>query len=186
MLPHCYYSASYLIALFCPVGDTSSPYADCYPTAPRLLCGWSGDWNGLPVALRLTSALFLSGLKTTLFDGSVDQALRGKHYRLVVRCILLWREALIQQRLRDILGNEELSDGIKKNLNILRQALTEAQEFLQKAHCYLEDDDGVKELTNRVYDKPGTDIVDFWISFMEMPDLLVQNIDSCHARNGSE
>jgi len=32
LLLHCYYSASYLIALFCP-------NADCYPTAPSLLCG---------------------------------------------------------------------------------------------------------------------------------------------------
>jgi len=39
MLLHCYYSASYLIALFCPGGVTGPPYADCYPTAPSLLCG---------------------------------------------------------------------------------------------------------------------------------------------------
>src|SRR6218665_2669749 len=45
-------------------------------TVIRQRCAFSvagpTDWNGLPVALRLTpvahSALFLSGLKTTLFD----------------------------------------------------------------------------------------------------------------------
>jgi hypothetical protein len=33
---------------------------------------------------------------------------------------------------------------------------------------------------------PGTDMGDFWVSFLEMSDPLVQSIDACHARNGSE
>src|SRR6218665_3431097 len=36
-----YYSASCLIALFCPGGVAGPPNADCYPTVPSLLCGWS-------------------------------------------------------------------------------------------------------------------------------------------------
>ena len=33
--------------LFCAGGVTSPPYTDCYPTAPRLLCGWSDglEWS---------------------------------------------------------------------------------------------------------------------------------------------
>src|SRR6218665_468659 len=47
VLPHCYYCAAYLIALFCAGGVTSPPFTDCYPTAPRLLCGWSDglEWS---------------------------------------------------------------------------------------------------------------------------------------------
>ena len=133
-----------------------------------------------------------SGIADTLVTagvvvaGSVDQALRGKHYRWGVRCIVLWREALIQQRLRDILEHEELSEDIKVNLDTLRNALTETQEAVQAAHIDLEDDDDIKELINKVYEKPGTDMGDFWVSFMEMSDPLVQSIDACHARNGSE
>src|SRR6218665_2431786 len=41
LLLHCYYSVSYLIALFCPGGVAGPPNADCYPTAPSLLCCWS-------------------------------------------------------------------------------------------------------------------------------------------------
>ncbi|KAI4832260.1 hypothetical protein KUCAC02_015238, partial [Chaenocephalus aceratus] len=63
-------------------------------------------------------------------------------------------EVLIQQRL-------------KENLNTLRNALTDTREALQAAHSNLEDDDGMKELITRVYEKPGTDMGDFWISFME-------------------
>src|SRR6218665_3936053 len=47
LLLHCYYSASYLITLFCPGGVAGPPNADCYPTAQSLLCGWSDglEWS---------------------------------------------------------------------------------------------------------------------------------------------
>ena len=91
-------------------------------------------------------------------EGSVDQALRGKHYRRGVRCIQLWREALIHKRLTYILEHEELSDDIKKNLDVLRNALTETQDALWKAHSDLENDAEMQQLINRVYEKPGTDM----------------------------
>jgi|SRR6218665_160630 len=43
LLLHGYYSAPYLIALFCPGGVAGPPNADCYPTAPRIPCGLSDD-----------------------------------------------------------------------------------------------------------------------------------------------
>ncbi|KAI9532547.1 hypothetical protein NQZ68_031249 [Dissostichus eleginoides] len=98
----------------------------------------------------------------------------------------IMREVLIQQRLTNILEHEELSENIKENLNTLCNALTDTREALEAAHSNLEDNDGMKELITRVYEKPGRDMGDFWISFMEMSDPLVQNIDACHARNGSE
>ncbi|MES9879868.1 MAG: hypothetical protein ABW185_03205, partial [Sedimenticola sp.] len=50
-----------------------------------------------------------SGMADTLVtsgvvvEGSVEHALRGKHYRRGVRCIMLWREVLIHTRLREAL-----------------------------------------------------------------------------------
>ena len=35
-----------------------------------------------------------------IVDGSVDQALHGKHYQPGVRCIMLMREALIHLRIK--------------------------------------------------------------------------------------
>ncbi|KAL8608807.1 hypothetical protein ACOMHN_059489 [Nucella lapillus] len=133
-----------------------------------------------------------SGMSDTLVtagvivDGSVDQALRRKHYRRGVRCIMLWREALIHQRLKDILEHEELSEAVKEKLDIVRNALTETQEAIHEAHGDLEKDDNMKDMIKSVYEKPGTDMGDFWISFMEMTDPLAQNLDACHARNGPE
>ena len=47
LLLHCYYSVSYLIALFCPGGVAGPPKADCYLTAPSFLYGWSDglEWS---------------------------------------------------------------------------------------------------------------------------------------------
>ncbi len=35
-------------------------------------------------------------------------------------------------------------------------------------------------------EKTGIDMVDFWLTFLEMPDILLQNIDACHSNNVSE
>ncbi|KAL8608663.1 hypothetical protein ACOMHN_002892 [Nucella lapillus] len=105
---------------------------------------------------------------------------------ICVRCIMLWREALIHQRLKDILEHEELSEAVKEKLDIVRNALTETQKAIHEAHGDLEEDDNMKDMIKSVYEKPGTDMGYFWISFMEMTDPLAQNLDACHARNGPE
>ncbi|KAL8573120.1 hypothetical protein ACOMHN_027380 [Nucella lapillus] len=99
---------------------------------------------------------------------------------------MLWREALIHQRLKDILEHEELSEAVKEKLGIVRNALTETQEAIHEAHGDLQEDDNMKDMIKSVYEKPGTDMGDFWISFMEMIDPLAQNLDACHASNGPE
>src|SRR6218665_563685 len=73
LLFHCYYSASYLNALFCPGGVTGPTYADCFPTAPSFLCGWFDSLGWSPGctasdASGLLCSISLSGLKTILFD----------------------------------------------------------------------------------------------------------------------
>jgi hypothetical protein len=92
----------------------------------------------------------------------------------------------MQKRLTYILEHDELSDDIKKNLDSLRNAFAETQDALWKAHSDLENDADMQQLIKRVYEKPGTDMGDFWVSFVKMSDSLVQSIDACHARNGSK
>ena len=41
-------------------------------------------------------------------------------------------------------------------------------------------------MVRRIYEPTGTDMGDFWISFLEMTDVLIQNIHACHVRNLSE
>ena len=75
-----------------------------------------------------------------IVEGSVEQALRGKHYRRGVGCIMLMREALIQSRIKDKLAVKQLSILMKHHLDTLRQTLKESQENLTDAHRNLEND----------------------------------------------
>ena len=68
-------------------------------------------------------------------------------------------------------------------LQILRSALKESQDKLRSAHNCLEEDEGLNEIVRLVYKPTGTDMGDYWISFLEMTDLLIQNIHACHVRN---
>ena len=140
------------------------------------VCKW---FKGSGIAETLVAA-------RVVVEGSVDHALRGKHDNRGIQYILLWRETLICARLKKVLGQMELSAATRSSLDILRNALTETQEALQKAHSDLQEDDDIKELINKVYGKPGSDMGNIWLSFLEMADPLVQNINACHARNGPE
>jgi len=89
LLLHCYYSASYLITLFCPAELLVPRTRTVIRQRRAFSVAGPTAWNGLPVALRLTSvthsALFLSSLKTTLSDrgwaGSAPDYLEGALYK---------------------------------------------------------------------------------------------------------
>ena len=121
-----------------------------------------------------------------IVEGSVDQALRGKHYRRGLRCIMLWREALIHKRLQKVLGRKDLSDDTIDKLNVLKRALGESKVILAEAYGDLVDDEIILELVHAVYETPGTDMGNFWLSFMEMSDILLQNVHACHVGDLTE
>ena len=133
-----------------------------------------------------------SGMADTLVSagvivgGSVDQALKGTHYRRGVRCILLWREVLIHLRIQVIMENKTLSDTAKQALRVLRSPLEHTQNTCAEAYSELESLQEIKDIVEAAYEKPGTDMGDFWSSFLEMSDPLVQNIHSCHAQSYTE
>src|SRR6218665_3242944 len=68
LLPHCCYSTSYLIALFCARAVTGPRTRTVIRQRRTFSVAGPTAWNGLPVALRLTpvshSSLFLSGLES--------------------------------------------------------------------------------------------------------------------------
>ena len=116
-------------------------------------------------------------------EGSVDHALRGKHYRRGLRCILLMREALLHKRIETVLEFGVLSKETRENLVILHNSTTKELNALQKAQFELENSKDITKLVQRVYQMVETDMGDFWISFLEMTDPLVQCIDALHSQN---
>jgi hypothetical protein len=55
-------------------------------------------------------------------------------------------------------------------LHTLREALKETQERLAAAHTSLETNEDLKAITEHVYESNGTDMGDFWLSFLEITD----------------
>ena len=98
-------------------------------------------------------------------EGSVDQALRGKHYRGAIRYIMLLREALIHSRLGDIIQVKGVSDQMETLMETLRSRSTESKERVKTAHETLEDDRDLLEIVSKVYEANETDMGDCWLSF---------------------
>ena len=61
--------------------------------------------------------IYLAG--SVIAGGSVVQALRGKHYRRGLRCILLMREVLIHIRIGRIRRQNDFSETDIENINVL-------------------------------------------------------------------
>ena len=71
---------------------------------------------------------------------------------------MLWREVLIHKRLTIILNDKPLSEetmGHENNSEILM-------------------------LVDGVYESPNTDMGSYWMSFIDMSDILLQNVHACH------
>ena len=88
----------------------------------------------------------------------------------------------MHSRLQVILQDQNLSDAIKETLDILRNPLEKSQSELSEAYTKLENMQEIKDIVREVYEKPGTDMGDFWVSFLEMSDPLAQNLHACHSQ----
>ena len=99
---------------------------------------------------------------------------------------MLIREALIHIRIKELLASNPVPEETEIFLKTLRSALTETKENLLTAHNSLEKDDWIDNTVSSIYKSTGTDMGDFWISFLEMTDILAQNIHACHVRDLSE
>ena len=74
----------------------------------------------------------------------------------------------------------------RRTLRICEMPLLKHRMPHRKAHSALDEDDNMREMIDKGFEYPATDMGDFWVSFIEMSEPLVQSNDACHARNGPE
>ena len=79
-----------------------------------------------------------------------------------------------------VLENEFLSTENIHNLEVSKKASTENKANLASAYADLEIDEYVQKLVDAVYERSNTDMGEFWMSFMKISDILLQNVDACH------
>ena len=120
-------------------------------------------------------------------EGSVDQALRGKHYRRALRCLSLMYETLIHLLVNKNLAGLELDASIKTQLAVLREPMSNSQECLASALEKLENDPAIDSLICSMFqDLDVSDIANYWIDFMSMVEVLMMNMYAIHTCNWEE
>ena len=118
-------------------------------------------------------------------EGSVDQALKGKHYKRGLRCLRLMYEALMSQLVK-VQIVPDLGSETKQNLEILRDASL-SQECRAAAYEALEEDADLKSLISKMFAHvEQSDMADYWRDFMSMTDALMQNVHAVHVCNWDE
>ncbi|MES9882370.1 MAG: hypothetical protein ABW185_15975 [Sedimenticola sp.] len=120
-------------------------------------------------------------------EGSVDQALRGKHYRRAMRCLLLLYEALMHLVLNMNVAVSQFEASTKARLAVLRDPTTNSQASLATAHEELESDPAIAALLDSLFHMPeGSDMGTYWLEFMAMVEVLVMNVHAVHTCNWDE
>jgi hypothetical protein len=101
-------------------------------------------------------------------EGSVDKALSGKMYNRGVRLYKLAYEAITRKVLDGIVSTKEEDDWLRSNLNIVSDFDTWEHEILQNKYS--------DYLDAREKMKAGEPLQKFWMSFLEMVELLLNTI----------
>ena len=116
----------------------------------------------------LSDVLVAAGV---IAGGSVDQALKGKHYKRGVRCLKLFYEALIHLALCKQLEDSPLSGEVKESLAELHHQMN------HNTYKKLEMNAEIKDLVNSLFTgMEQSPKAQYWLSFLEMVEVLTQNI----------
>lgn len=117
----------------------------------------------------LSDILVTAGL---IAEGSVDQALRGKHYKRGIIYLHLINEALMRKLVQQsIESGSSLSEDIKVHLDILQDS------SIQSIHS-----ECCKEEFSRLKNSESS-MAKYWKSFLEMTEILMMNLHSLRTQN---
>ena len=123
-------------------------------------------------------------------EGSVGNALKGKHYKRGVQCFHLMYEVLvcriIQQELNE--GVSSIPD-LKEKLEKLRTPSTSTQEERKIISDELESSAEFSFFVIQAFDtveKSGSAMAKYWLSFLKMTEILMLNIHAVKTQNWEE
>ena len=141
-----------------------------------------GIFHTLMMFMHILSKRFSSaGLRDVLIqsvviaEGSVDKALSGKMYNRGVRLYKLAYEAITRKVFDEMGSTKEEDDWLRSNTNIADFDLFWEQEILEKKY--------MEFLDIREKMKEGEPLQKFWMSFLEMVELLLNTIYSVRSGN---
>ena len=120
-------------------------------------------------------------------EGSVDQALRGKHYNRSIRCLTLMYEVLMRRVIRhELSSGVDLSPELKVSLEILKNPSTCSQAQLQAAAADLLENEELTSFVTKAFESveaSDSPMARFWLSFMDMVEILLMNIHALRTQD---
>ncbi len=120
-------------------------------------------------------------------EGSVDQALRGKHYRWALRCLTLMYETFMHLILNRRLAGSELEAGTRALLAGLRDPKVNTQKSVAAANEKLQNDPAIDILNRSMFEEvEESDMANYWTEFMTMVEILMMNVHVIHTCNWDE
>ena len=117
-------------------------------------------------------------------DKSVDQAMRGKHFRRIVRALQLSYEAFQRHIIQKGIGNGmHCPDHVKAQLSKLR---SKEHDDLNIVRLCIKHDPDFLEFQKSCYDCiERTPMSKYWLSFMDMVEILILNIHALKIKDYS-
>ena len=120
-------------------------------------------------------------------DKSVDSALRGKHYRRIVRALQSVYEALQRRIIRNGYANGlTLSKQINNCLETIRNHNADPKDIKQAAQEINNSDEFGSFMVECYAIVGGTPMADYWLSFLKMVEILSMNIHSIKTQNWAQ
>ena len=119
-------------------------------------------------------------------EKSVDQALRGKHYSRACRALQLVYETLQRRILRYGLSEGVfISEDLKKIVKLIADGNlpNESKEALVLELQQNNQLCTIIDQTYKIIVKMKSPMANFWLSFMNMVEILIMNIHSCRTQN---
>ena len=117
-------------------------------------------------------------------DKSVDQAMRGKHFRRIVRALQLTYEAFQRKIIQKGIDNGlKCPDHVKAQITKLRNQQYHDLNMLREC---IKHDPEFRQFQESCYDRiEKTPMTEYWLSFMTMVETLIMNIHAVKVKDWS-
>ena len=120
-------------------------------------------------------------------EGSVEQALKEKHYKRGVHCLKLVYELLTRKIIQSGFENGlSISPDLQAKLQVLRRPGEHTKDELCDAYRSLQANPEISRFVEAVFaivEQAGSSMTTYWLSFMEMVEVLLLNIHALRTQD---
>ena len=147
--------------------DKIIPYLGPFHTQVAFITAISKRFEGSGLSDIVVSAGIIA-------DKSVDQAMRGKHFRRIVRALQCTYEGLQRRIIRRGFGvSVRYPDHLEAQINKLRSQQHDDLNMLREA---IKQDPEFRQFMEQCYESiEKTPMSEYWLSFMDMVEILIMN-----------